>query len=288
MGTTTLPGHSSLAERPQQLPIVDMQRPTKTMAAHLPNLATCLKIGFIVPSSNTALEPLTTALLSSLPQTPTPIIPLFTRIRVTTVGTDSTSTSQFSPQLLITAAQLLTDAQADAILWNGTSGMWVGAGLEADRELARLMEEATGVPCSTTTLATVAALEKLQVEKLGIAVPYPRGLAERVGEFFATTGHGWVVVGLAALEPVPGGNLAIAKTGLGEIQDVVGRAAGGGAQAVVVACTNWPAAAIIEKVEAVEDVVVIDSIVVTVWQGLRMVGYHDLAPGWGRLMAEVV
>ncbi|KAK0267583.1 hypothetical protein LTR57_016480 [Friedmanniomyces endolithicus] len=257
------------------------------MPPHLPNLATCRKIGFIVPSSNTALEPLTTALLASLPQ-PSTIIPLFTRIRVTTVGTDPTSTSQFSPQLLIAAALLLADAQADAILWNGTSGMWVGAGLEADRELARRMAEATGVPCSTTTLATVAALEKLQVRRLGIAVPYPRVLAEKVGEFFATTGHGWEVVGLAALDPVPGGNLAIAKSGMGEIEEVVRRAAGGGAQAVVVACTNWPAAGIIEKVEAVDDVVVIDSIVVTVWQGLRMVGYHDLVPGWGRLMAEVV
>ncbi|KAK0925057.1 hypothetical protein LTR91_004249 [Friedmanniomyces endolithicus] len=265
---TTVPGHSSLAERPQQLPIVDMQRP-----------------------ANTALEPLTTALLHSLPPSSSSnpqIIPLFTRIRVTTVGTDPTSTSQFSPQTLIAAAQLLADAQADAILWNGTSGMWVGAGLEADRELARLMAEATGVPCSTTTLATVAALEKLQVQKLGIAVPYPRGLAERVREFFGTTGHGWEVVGLATLEPVPGGNLAIAKTGLREIEEVVGRAAGGGAQAVVVGCTNWPAAPVIEKVEAVKDVMVIDSIVVTVWQGLRMVGYHDLVPGWGRLMAEVV
>jgi len=166
--------------------------------------------------------------------------------------------------------------------------MWVGAGLEADRELARLMAEATGVPCSTTTLATVAALEKLQVRRLGIAVPYPRVLAEKVGEFFGPTGCGWEVVGLAVLDPVPGGNLAIAKSGMGEIEEVVRRAAGGGAQAVVVACTNWPAAGIIEKVEAVDDVVVIDSIVVTGWQGLRMVGYHDLVPGWGRLMAEVV
>ncbi|KAK0891259.1 hypothetical protein LTR91_024797 [Friedmanniomyces endolithicus] len=262
------------------------------MAAHLPNLSTCIKIGFIVPSSNTALEPLTTALLHSLPRSSSSsnpqIIPLFTRIRVTTVGTDPHSTSQFSPQLLITAAQLLADAQADAILWNGTSGMWVGAGLEADRELARLMAEATGVPCSTTTLAAVAALEKLDVRRLGVAVPYEQGLAERVRGFFGTTGHGWEVVGLATLEPVPGGNLAIAKTGLREIKEVVGRAAGGGAQAVVVACTNWPAAAIIEKVEAGGDVVVVDSIVVTVWQGLRMVGYRELVPGWGRLMAEVV
>ncbi|TKA83518.1 hypothetical protein B0A55_00533 [Friedmanniomyces simplex] len=256
------------------------------MAAQLPNLATCRKIGFIVPSSNTAVEPITSAIFHSLHAAN--IIPLFTRIRVTTVGTDASSTSQFSTQTMIAAAQLLADAEADAILWNGTSGMWVGAGLAADRELAKAMEDATGVPCSTTTLATVAALEKLQVRKLGIAVPYPQALAEKVRDFFTTTHHGWEVVALAALDPAPGGNLAIAKSNLHEIEDVVARAASGGAQAVVVGCTNWPAAPIIEKVEAAGGVVVVDSIVVTVWQGLRMAGYLDLVPGWGRLMAEVV
>ncbi|KAK3112198.1 hypothetical protein LTR53_011786 [Teratosphaeriaceae sp. CCFEE 6253] len=257
----------------------------------LPNLATCKKLGFIVPSSNTAVEPLTTALLASLPSTAN-IIPLFTRIRVKTVGTDPASTAQFSTETMVAAAQLLADAEVDAILWNGTSGMWTGAGLDAERELARAMEDATGVPCSTTTLATVAALEQLKVKGLGIATPYARDLALRVEAFFEGTGHGWCVEGRnrdAHSPSAPATNLEIAKQSAEVIRASILEAAGEGVQAVIVGCTNWPAAGLIEGVEAEmrPGVTIVDSVVVTVWRGLRMVGYTQLVEGWGRMMREI-
>ncbi|KAK5117576.1 hypothetical protein LTR62_004998 [Meristemomyces frigidus] len=256
----------------------------------LPNLSACKKLGFIVPSSNTALEPLTSSILSSLPSHN--IIPLFTRIRVTTVGTDPTTTAQFSTTTLIAAAQLLADAEADAILWNGTSGMWTGESLEADQVLADAMTQATGIRCSTTTLATVAAVEFLGVSNLGVAVPYSPDLAERVRQFFVSTKYGWNVTAVATLDPVPAGNLAIAKSSLADIKAVVRKAcspsspAGNKAEAVIVACTNWPAASLAEEVEAETGVVVVDSITVTTWHGLRMLGCHDAIRGWGGLLSN--
>lgn len=80
------------------------------------NLATAKKIGFIVPSSNTAVETMTISILATLKAN---IIPIFTRIRVLTLGTDSASKAQFNEQAFMDAAQLLADAGADAILWNG-------------------------------------------------------------------------------------------------------------------------------------------------------------------------
>lgn len=85
----------------------------------LPELITCKKVGFIVPSSNTAVEPITNAIFQSVNAN---ITSLFTRIQVTTVGIDKKDTSRFSTQTIVEAARLLADARPDAILWNGTSG----------------------------------------------------------------------------------------------------------------------------------------------------------------------
>ncbi|EMC93226.1 hypothetical protein BAUCODRAFT_231554 [Baudoinia panamericana UAMH 10762] len=257
----------------------------------IPSLTTSPKIGFIVPSSNTAVEPITTSLFHShSPSHPT-IIPLFTRIRVTTIGTDPTSTTQFATPHMIAAAQLLADAECAAILWNGTSGMWTGASLAEDRRLAETLTEATGVPCSTTTLATVAALEELGIQRFAVAVPYPPDLAEKVREFFSSTGHGWDVTKVTRLDPAPAGNLAIAKSDPAEIRKAIYDAAvSPDVRVVVVACTNWPAAPLVDELEqrVGGDCVVIDSILVTIWQGLKMIGCQRRegrdSKGWGRLL----
>ncbi|KAK5731835.1 hypothetical protein LTR17_011047 [Elasticomyces elasticus] len=252
--------------------------------ASIPDLATCKKIGFIVPSSNTAVEPITNTIFQSLPDG-TNIIPLFTRIGVKTVGTDASSASQFSTDTMVAAAQLLADAECSAILWNGTSGMWVGTGLEADRQLAKAMSDATGIPCSTTTLATVEALSKLGKPNISIAVPYDEPLALKVREFYAEVAdYDFHVCGVARQEPTPASNLEIAKTSLQDVEEVVMRATKmPHVQVVVPACTNWPAALITESVEAGTSAIVVDSIVVTVWQGLRMAGCEAVLPGWGKM-----
>ncbi|KAK4540788.1 hypothetical protein LTR36_008865 [Oleoguttula mirabilis] len=248
----------------------------------LPDLATCKKVGFIVPSSNTAVEPITQAIFQSLNSN---IICIFTRIQVKTVGTDANSTSQFSTEAMVAAARLLADAEPDAIVWNGTSGMWVGTGIEADKQLAKAMQDATGIPCSTTTLATVEALQVCKTETIGIAVPYNQALTDMVTKFF--TGLGYKVSNSARLEATPASNLEIAKSSAGDMRDVIKDAASGGeVKAVVVGCTNWPAAGLVEELEKAMDVVVVDSVIVTVWTGLRMAGYRGAVSGWGQLMAE--
>ena len=87
----------------------------------LPDLSTCKKLGFIVPSSNTAVEPITQAIFQSLNSN---VICIFTRIQVKTTGTDAKSASQFTTDTFVDAARLLADAEPDCIIWNGTSGMF--------------------------------------------------------------------------------------------------------------------------------------------------------------------
>jgi maleate isomerase len=248
------------------------------MSLTLPNLATCKKIGFIIPSSNTAAEPITQAIIQSLNQN---IVCIFTRIRVTTLGSDSKSGSQFSTETMIEAARLLADAEPDCILWHGTSGMWIPrASIERDRKLAQAMQDATGIPCSTNTIATIEALEYLKAKKVSIAVPYTEALTAKVAEFY--THSGYEVVASEYLEPVPSSNVAIAQSDVSEIRAVVKRSAKA-SEAVIVACTNWPALGLVEELEKELDTVIVDSIAVTAWWAVRMLGLQPKAPGWGRL-----
>ena len=271
------------------------------MASIIPNLATCTKIGFIVPSSNTLVEPTCNAIAHSLNSSTISsankqILCLYTRISVHTLGTDAASTSQFATSRMVDAARLLADAECAAILWNGTSGMWTGASLADDEALAHAMSEATGVPCSTTTLATVAALRALGARRLGVAVPYDEALMGKVVEFFEGVGdEGWRVVRAERMAVTPkGGNLGIGKVGVEEVREVVLRACEelegrGVPEAVVVACTNWRGAELAREVEERGEgrMVLVDSITVTVWMALRMIGWKGGAEGWGRLLERV-
>lgn len=251
------------------------------MSPQIPDLSTCKKLGFIVPSSNTAVEPITHAVLQTYNSN---IICIFTRIPVATVGLDAKSTSQFSTETMVNAARLLADAKPDAILWNGTSGQWTGGSLEDDRELARAMQKTTGVPCSTNTIASVEALNYLKVKKVSIAVPYAEAHTAAVGKFF--DGCGFETVKATTLEVTPPSNADIAASGYDDIKEVVRRSKTPDTEAILVSCTNWPATGLVEELEDELGVPVLDSISLTAWWAVRMAGIEEKVSGWGRLLAS--
>src|SRR6478735_12665547 len=86
------------------------------------------RIGMIVPSSNTCLEPQTYRILGSR----TDVTVHFTRIPVTRIALDDSSNRQFDPAVMEEAARLLATADVDVIAWNGTSGSWLGSAHDQD------------------------------------------------------------------------------------------------------------------------------------------------------------
>ena len=92
-------------------------------------------IGMLTPSSNTALEPITTMMLAGL----TEVTAHFGRFRVKTIALSDTALSQFDDANILAAADLLADAELDAIAWNGTSSSWLG--FESDEKLCARIHE---------------------------------------------------------------------------------------------------------------------------------------------------
>ncbi|KAK9470916.1 Asp/Glu/Hydantoin racemase-domain-containing protein [Dipodascopsis tothii] len=246
---------------------------------NLQSLRDLKKIGFIVPSSNTALEPVTQYMASSIADK---VSFHFSRVVVQSLDTDPKSVSQFKTDKMVASAVLLNDADLDALLWNGTSGAWSGLGVQADVTLSEEMLAATGLPSSTSTLAQIEVLEHYGIKKVALTGPYVDGPTQGLVNFY--TGLGYDVVKTSQMNERA--NVVFGNTPLERIKELIREADSPEAECIVVACTNWPAALVLEEMEAELKKPIFDSIAVTLWKALKMVGVDAMLPGWGMLMRE--
>ena len=131
-------------------------------------------IGMITPSLNTVLEPVTYELLRDMPD----VTAHFTRVSVTGISLDETSSAQFAPEPMLAAARLLMDAHVDGICWNGTSGGWIGTANDA--KLCEEIAQETGVPTTSSTQATNELFRRAGVERFGLVTPYHGDVQEAI------------------------------------------------------------------------------------------------------------
>src|SRR4051794_22014579 len=99
-----------------------------------------VRLGMLTPSSNTVLEPVTSAMLSGLPE----VTAHFSRFKVTEIALSEQALGQFNDSEILRAAELLAHAKVDVIAWNGTSAGWLG--FERDVQLCDRIKQATGIP----------------------------------------------------------------------------------------------------------------------------------------------
>ena len=233
------------------------------------------RIGMIVPSSNTCLEPMTYRILGDRDD----VTVHSARIPVTRIALDAGSDQQFDAAGMRAAAELLATADVDVIAWNGTSGSWLGVG--HDEAIAAEITRATGVPATTSTLAYFAAFRRFGISDIGLLTPYTADVNEQVAARYlengvAVTGH--TALGLSDNESfgrVRPEALVEPSVALAEADP----------DALVYLCTNLYGAPIAAEVEARTGVPVLDSVAVTLWHCLELAGSALLDARWGRLLA---
>ena len=234
------------------------------------------KVGFIVPSSNVAVETLTTAMLSQLPL----VTAHYSRISVTTM--DLGATAQFSPELMLRCAKLLGEADVDCIVWNGTSESWTGEGYEAGVLLKDVIERNIKIKASTSSLAQVEVLREWGFTKIALATPYSEGPVKELYRYYERCG-------VKVLKDAKMGetrNNEVANTTLDRMRDLIREADHPDADCVVIPCTNLPSALVVEEMELELGKPIFDSIVVTLWKALRLAGVETPIHGWGRLLRK--
>ena len=232
------------------------------------------RLGMLAPSSNSVLEPVTYAMLAEAPG----ISAHFSRFRVTEIALDAQALDQFDPSRMLPAADLLADAKVEAMAWNGTSASWLG--IERDRSLCDAISARTGKPATTSTLACIDAVRSSGAQRVGFVTPYTDDVQLRIGEVWAGAGivcHAERHLGLRD-------NFSFGQVTPAEIAGMIRAVAARGCDAIVVLCTNMEGAAITAALERELNVLILDSVAVTLWRTMLLARADPkILSGWGRV-----
>ena len=235
-------------------------------------------LGMLTPSSNTALEPITTAMVAGLPE----VSAHFSRFKVTEIALSSTALAQFDNSEILRAAELLAHAKVDAIGWSGTSSGWLG--FEADIRLCEQITAATGIPATTSMLALNEILEQRNVRKLGYVTPYLDDVQAIILENYAKRGiacQGERHLGLQD-------NFSFAEVPVSQLEAMTREVARDKPDAIAVVCTNLKVAHSVAKLEHETGIPIYDSIATVVWKCLKLAGVDTRrVTNWGSLFQQV-
>jgi maleate isomerase len=237
------------------------------------------RIGVVVPSTNTTVQPETDLLR-------VPGVTCHTG-RVTIKERPLNTEEAFLEHMQMmrdgmgTAIdQIMTGGLDHIILAIALESFWGGVAA-ADRLQAELARRA-GVGISMGSTAAVAALKRFGASKIAILTPHqPRG-DEMVRAYFVETGFDVVrLKGLKCTTP-----RLIAQVPLQDIRGALRDLDGDDIDALLTLGTALPAAGVAAEAERWLGKPVLAVNVVSYWHALRQCGIEDRVPGHGRILEE--
>ncbi|WP_432696570.1 maleate cis-trans isomerase family protein [Marinobacterium sp. YM272] len=234
-------------------------------------------LGVLTPSSNTALEPLTSQLLSQADG----VSAHFSRFRVTQITLDEKGLNQFDQTPVLEAARLLADARVDMIGWSGTAAGWLG--FEQDQRLCAAIEEVTGIRATSSILALNEVLNRLGISRIALVSPYTDDVQQRIIDNYRDIGIDCVAERHLDISD----NFSFSEVTTDTLTDSVQQVAEAAPQAILLYCTNLRSAQLAEEWERRFGIPVIDTTSTVVWKMLRETGYDTTGiQGWGRFFQE--
>jgi maleate isomerase len=214
----------------------------------------CRRIGMLIPSSNTVVEP---EMMRLVPQDGTASLH-FSRLPVTTISADPDSTRQFEHEAMLQAALLLADARVERIAWVGTAASWLGPA--RDEEFVRAFQARSGIPATTSVIAINRRLQQLGARRLGLVTPYIAALEGQIVSNYRSMGI--EVVAARRLDLTV--NTDYAEVSEDRIEGMVRELLPAAPDAVVIMCTNLRFGARSRKLQRDLAIPIIDSVAATV------------------------
>jgi maleate cis-trans isomerase len=231
------------------------------------------RIGFLVPPGNPTVEPEMTALA------PPRVSVHFTRLSAsgaagTHAGQQERNRSQIAS--LDEATRLLAMVSPRVIVLAHTATSYT-LGREAEAELVRRQEIASGTRFVTAFGSVLEALTALNVRRIAYATPYDADLTEQGRAHLAL--HGLDVVAVARLEGVR----SIYEETAERAYAVGKQADRPEAEAVFVSGTGMPTLTMLQVLENDLGKPVISAASAMMWNALRIAGVNSPRQGHGRL-----
>jgi len=228
------------------------------------------RIGLLVPSSNTTVEP---EFYRALPSN-------------VTLHTARLFLTDITPEAILRilqdleeASRLLATADVDVIVMGATAPSFLkGAGY--DREVIDRIVKATGKPATTTSTALTRALRMLGARRIVLGSAYTEKVNAIAQAFLEA--NGFEVAAARGLGMTD--NLAVGRLGPESAYELALGTRDVDADAMVLACTNWRSMDVLERLERELDRPVLSTTQVSVWDALRLVGFRGEVAGYGRLL----
>lgn len=177
------------------------------------------------------------------------------------------------------AASLLAWAEVQVILFACTTGSLVH-GIGWDRELARRIEGASGIPATTTTTAVLEALRAVDATSLAVATPYIDELNAIERQFLEASG--FRVSAIAGLGCAT--DFEIGRLGPDDARMLAARVDSTEADAIFISCTNFHCLPAVAEIERAAGKPVVTSNLAGAWAALRRIDVDDAIPGYGHLL----
>jgi maleate isomerase len=253
--------------------------------------STHLRMGVLTPSSNTALEPLTSALVGSYQAAneslnflkPSPVSAHFARFKVTEIALSEQALGQFQDDHILSAAAMLADAKVDVIGWSGTAAGWMG--FDKDELLVERIQQRTGIPATTAILALNDALRMRGIERIGIVSPYTSDVQQRIAANYERMGIEVVAETHENIRVNHEFGMLPPELILQRLRTVAQHPRA--PQALITYCTNLRAAHLAPAIEAEFGIPLLDTVSTTVWGMLRQSNWPTQPlVNWGQLFAQ--
>ena len=217
------------------------------------------RVGVVLPSSNSVLEPLAAGVPSQFDATFH-----FSRLGVIDITLDPASSAQFTLERQVAAGAVLCDADVDCVVWGGTSASWLGA--EHDLDFCTLFTQTTGVPAGSCVLEMNRFLADNRVKTFGLVTPYKADVQQKIIDNYHSLGF------ICAGEEHHGGSVSneYALIDPNVTAQMVRDVAKQAPDVILIMCTNMFGASIAAPLTQETGILVIDSATITLQAGLRL------------------
>ena len=217
------------------------------------------RIGILLPSSNSVLEPLAAKTITE-PDTTFH----FSRLGVIDITLTPKSLDQFTLETQCSAGKLLCDADVDCVVWGGTSASWLG--IQHDIDFCASFTKETGVLAGSCVLEMNRIMASEQVKTFGLVTPYTPDVQHKIIENYKKLGFSCVS------EQHYGGAISndYASITANQTEEMVRVVAEKGPDIILIMCTNMRAAGVAASLETETGIPIMDSATIALQAGIRL------------------